>query len=197
LAVIEGHCSLKKKGDVPMAEAKVKMEVNKETEGLVRWPGFEMPLFRGSLFGMNPFALMKRFTEEMDRSFLTKVSPEETGFWSPAVEVKELDGKFLVSAELPGLKKDEVKVEVADGNLVLEGERKQEKEEKREGYYHSERSYGHFYRSLPLPEGAQLDKASAEFANGVLEVSVPVPNTENKRREIPVHEGGKTKTAGG
>jgi HSP20 family protein len=179
-----------------MAEAKVKKEVNKETEGLVRWPGFDVPLLHGSLFNMNPFALMRRFTEEMDRSFLTKV-PGGDRFWSPAVEVKEVDGKFLVSAELPGLKKDEVKVEVADGNLVLEGERKQEKEEKGEGYYHSERRYGNFYRSIPLPEGAQLDKASAEFANGVLEVSVPIPKTEHKQREIPVHEGGKTKTAGG
>ena len=167
-----------------MSKVSVKKNLNKQTEGPVRWPGFDKPLLRGS-FGMNPFALMRRFTEEMDRFFPTKLSTVETEFWSPAVEVTETGGTFLVSAELPGLKKDEIKVEVTDQNLILEGERKQEKEEKREGYYHSERSYGHFYRSIPLPEGAQLDKASAEFSNGVLDVSVPLPKTEHKRREIP------------
>jgi len=57
----------------------------------------------------------------------------------------------------------------------VEGERKKEKEEKREGYYHSERSYGKFYRSIPLPEGAKGDQVAAQFNNGVLEVTVPVP----------------------
>lgn len=179
-----------------MATVKVKKNVEKQSEGLVPWPGFDMPLLRGS-FRMNPFALMRRLTEEMDRFFPRNLGTEEPDFWSPAVEVRETGGTFLVSAELPGLKKDEIKVEVTDQNLILEGERKQEKEEKREGYYHSERSYGHFYRSIRLPEGAQLDKASAEFSNGVLEVSVPVPTTADKRREIPVHVSEKAKAAGG
>jgi HSP20 family protein len=110
--------------------------------------------------------------------------------------MKEVNGKLLVSAELPGLKKEDIKVQVSDDALILEGERKQEKEEKREGYYHSERSYGRFYRSIPLPEGATLDKASAEFINGILEVSIPVAETKQKRLEVPVCEGGKVKTAG-
>jgi len=66
-----------------------------------------------------------------------------------------------------------------------------------QGYYHSERSYGHFYRSIPLPEDATLDKASADFTNGILEVSIPVAETKQKPREVPVNEGGKVKTAGG
>ena len=183
-----------------MTEIKVKKEVGKEisreTAGLVRWPGFEMPLFRGSLFNMNPFALMRRFTEEMDQAFNGMgLARPEAGLWSPAVEVKEQDGKLLVSAELPGLKKEDVKVEVTEDNLIVEGERKQEKEEKREGYYHSERSYGRFYRSIPLPEGAQVDKASAEFTDGVLQVSVPIPKIEHKLKEIPIQEGAKAKAA--
>jgi HSP20 family protein len=178
-----------------MAEVKIKKGGGAETEALVRWPGFDMPLFRGNLFRMNPFALMRRFTEEMDRNFTgTSGEPE---VWAPTVEVREEGGKFLVSAELPGLKKEDIKVQVTDEALILEGERKQEKEEKREGYYHSERSYGRFYRSVALPEGANLDKASAEFNNGVLEIAIPVAETKGKTREIPVHEGGKTKSAGG
>lgn len=179
-----------------MAEVKVKKEASKEKGELVPWPGFEMPLFRGGFFNVNPFALMKRFVEEMDHAFdRMGLGTPEAAFWSPTVEVKELDGKLRVSAELPGLQKEDIKVEVTEENVVLEGERKQEKEEKKEGYYHSERSYGRFYRSIPLPEGAEVDKASAEFTNGVLEVLIPVPKVEHKRREIPVHEGAKAKAA--
>ena len=179
-----------------MTEAKIIRE--KEPETLIRWPGFETPLFRGSLFNMNPFALMRRFAEDMDRTLVAPTpGKEELGVWSPTVEVKELNGKFLVSAELPGLKKEEVKVHVTPEALILEGERKLEKEEKKEGYYHTERSYGRFYRSIPLPEEVNLEKAYAEFVNGVLEVSIPVTGTKHKPREIPVYEGGKVKTAGG
>ena len=175
----------------------VKLNDEKAKEALIRRPGFDVPLIRGSLFNMNPFTLMRRFTEDMDRAFGTVPDTGEILSWSPTVEVKEVNGKFLVSAELPGLKKGDIKVQVTEDALILEGERKQEKEEKREGYYHSERSYGHFYRSIPLPEGITLDKASAEFTNGILEVSIPVAETRQKPREVPVYEGGKVKTAGG
>ena len=182
------------KGDVYMLA--VKLNDEKAKEALVQ-RGFELPLFRGSLFNMNPFTLMRRFTEDMDRAFGTVPGTGETLSWSPTVEVKQVNGKLLVSAELPGLKKGDIKVQVTEDALILEGERKEEKEEKREGYYHSERSYGHFYRSIPLPEGATLDKAAAEFTNGILEVSIPVAETKQKPREVPVYEGGKVKTAGG
>jgi HSP20 family protein len=172
-----------------MTELKPGKEVN---EGLVRWPGFDVPVFRGNPFAMNPFTFMKRFTEDFDRAFTTTTNG---GFWAPTVEVKEKEGKFLVSAELPGLTKNDVKVSVTDEALILEGERKGEKEEKREGYFHSERTYGHFYRSIPLPEGAEFDKTSADFSNGVLEISIPVSVPKKKVREIPVQESSKTKTA--
>ena len=70
----------------------------------------------------------------------------------------------------------------------MEGERKCEKEEKREGYFHSERSYGRFYRAIPVPEGADADKATAKFNNGVLNVVIPIPEILPKMREIPVTE---------
>ena len=104
--------------------------------------------------------------------------------WAPAVEVRERDGKLEVVAELPGVNESDVKVEINNEGLAIQGERKREHEEKREGYYHSERSYGHFYRLIPLPEGANTDQAQAEFRNGELRVSIPVP--AQKTRQIPI-----------
>lgn len=156
------------------------------------------PMFEGSLFDVNPFALMRRFTEDMDQMF-GPVSKEASQLsdWRPAIEVKEEKGKFLVKADLPGVEMKDVKVNVTDSVLTVEGERKQKMEEKHEGYFHSERSYGRFFRSIPLPEGAKTDQASAQFTNGVLEITLPVPETQQNRHEIPVHEGTKSKTAAG
>ena len=177
-----------------MAEVSV---VKQERDPIARWFESEMPLMRGSLFGVNPFALMRQFTEDMDRAFgKTTAVAGNGGAWCPTVEVREKEGKLLVTAELPGLKKEDVKVTVTGDSLALEGERKQEKEEKREGYYHSERSYGKFYRSIPLPEGAKVDQAAAQFNNGMLEITIPVPERKQTTKEIPVQEG-KSKSAAG
>jgi HSP20 family protein len=166
-----------------MAEVAVTKQPKRERDELDRWFGFERPLFSGSLFGVNPFALMRQFTEDMDRFF---GRAPNGGVWSPAIDVKETEGKLVITAELPGLKKEEVKVNVTGENLTLEGERKEEKEEEREGYYHSERSYGRFYRSIPLPEGANIDQTAAHFKDGVLEITVPIPETKVSTREVPV-----------
>jgi HSP20 family protein len=176
-----------------MSEAKERKEVNKEKQALVRQPGFQVPLFSGRIFSLNPFALMRQFAEEMDHAY--HAFGGENKSWSPLVEVRESDGKFVVSAELPGLKKEDIKVQLTDEALILEGERKHEQEKNREGYYHSERSYGRFYLRIPLPEGAQSDKVSADFVNGVLQVSIPVTRVESKPREIPIHGETKAKAA--
>jgi HSP20 family protein len=179
-----------------MAEVAVVKHPKKEGQELTRVLGFETPLFRGNLFTVNPFALMRQFTEEMDRLF--GQTPQVAGngaAWAPTIEVKEKEGKLLVTAELPGVKKEDVKVHIDGDTLVVEGERKQEKEEKREGYYHSERSYGTFYRSIPLPEGAKADQTAAQFNNGVLEVSVPIPEVKAKRQDVPIQEATKPKAA--
>ncbi len=84
---------------------------------------------------------------------------------------------------------DDIKVEVTDEMLTIQGERKHEKEEKREGYYYGERAYGSFYRAIPLPEGADPAKATAEFHNGVLEVTMPAPKRpEKKSRLLEIQE---------
>ena len=148
---------------------------------------------RGDMYTMNPFAMMRRLSEEMDRAFATSFglphgfgSSGEMAGWSPAVEVKERDGNLVVCAELPGLNKDDVKVEVNNDGLVIQGEKRREHEQEEGGWHRSERSYGHFYRLIPLPEGADAEKAHAEFKNGVLEVQVPVPEQEKKQRQIPI-----------
>ncbi|HUL72184.1 MAG TPA: Hsp20/alpha crystallin family protein [Vicinamibacterales bacterium] len=143
----------------------------------------------------NPFSLMRRFSQEMDRVFEDFgfrprffETPIETGVWSPDVEVLEKGGQFIVRADLPGLTKEEVKVGVTDDVLTLEGERKTVKEEKREGYFRSERNYGAFYRAIPLPEGVKTDAIVANFKNGVLEVTMPLLKEEKKVKTIEVKQ---------
>jgi HSP20 family protein len=140
------------------------------------------------IFGMNPFSLMRQLSEEMDRTFgalWPEVAPETTAAWSPPVEITQRDDKMVISVELPGVKKEDLKVEVADGNLFIQGERKREAEEERGIIYRSERAYGNFFRCISLPEGARTDQAKAEFRDGVLEISVPIPESQ-RAREIPI-----------
>jgi HSP20 family protein len=110
--------------------------------------------------------------------------------WTPTVEVNERDGKYVVHAELPGVKPDDVKLEITDDAVVLQGERQCEREENKGGVHVTERRYGNFYRAIPLPEGAKIDEARAKFENGVLEVEVPVAEQRSNRRQIPI-EGSK------
>lgn len=93
--------------------------------------------------------------------------------WAPLVDITEDDKEYLVKAELPELKKEEVKVKVENGELTISGERKLEKEEKGRKFHRIERSYGSFLRSFMLPENVSADKVSAEFKDGLLTVRLP------------------------
>ena len=99
----------------------------------------------------------------------------ESVVWAPKIDVFERDNRLVTRVDLPGLKKEDVSVEVTDGHLALSGERKREAEEKQGNFYRSEREYGSFYRAVPLPEGVKLEDVKATFSDGVLEVSVPLP----------------------
>jgi len=151
----------------------------------------------------NPFGMMRRFTEDMERLFdfegvrvpgffNREFFPFGTEFkdfeWMPQIEVKKTNGDLMVKADLPGLTKDDVKVELTEDALTISGERKEEKEEKREGFYRTERNYGRFFRQIPLPEGAKTDKANAVFTNGVLEVKIPVAKTESQARKLEIKD---------
>jgi hypothetical protein len=90
---------------------------------------------------------------------------------------------------LPGLTKDDVNVEITDDAINISGERRNEDEERREGYYRSERSYGGFFRSIQLPEGANAEDANATFNNGVLEITMEAPQLQSRGRRLEIKEG--------
>jgi HSP20 family protein len=151
-----------------------------------------------------PFHMFERFAEEMDRVFddfgfgrlrsrqpwrgFGALSGAET--WMPEVEVFHRNGELVVRADLPGLTKDNVKVDIAEQQLTIEGERRREHEEEREGVYRSERSYGSFHRVISLPEGVIVDQAKATFKDGVLEITMPAPPGQARRgRRLEIGEG--------
>jgi HSP20 family protein len=153
----------------------------------------------------DPFDSFRRFVERFERwPFGTAWnSPFETsarrrglaGLWTPQVESFQRGDQFIVRADLPGLERGDVQVEVEDDALVISGERSSEEQHQDDGYYTSERSYGRFCRVIPLPDGAIQDSAKATFQNGVLEVSVQAPPREVRQgRRIEI-TGGEPRTA--
>ena len=158
-----------------------------------------------------PFTMMRRMMDDMDRLFENfgfarspalptwssfddfdnpsrlSTTRQATTLWSPAIEVFERGNELVVRADLPGLSKDDVNVDIDNGVLAISGERRSEQEEERQGYFRSERSYGSFSRNIPLPEGVNDDQVKASFKDGVLEVTIPKPAGEtSKRRRIDV-----------
>lgn len=132
----------------------------------------------------DPFAMLRQMTSDFEQflpeAFLRWPALRgrrffESAGWFPEIDVFERDNRLVTKIDLPGIKKEDVKVEIADGQLVISGERKTEAEEKKEDFYRCEREYGSFYRTVPLPEGAKLEDVKATFADGVLEVSLPLP----------------------
>ena len=155
-----------------------------------------------NLRSVGPFSLMRRFSEEMDRLFgdfsfggfgreFGRLADLEGSMWLPQVETLERDGKLIVRADLPGLTKDDINVDITDDAIKIRGERRQEKEENEEGYYRTERSYGSFYREIPLPSGVNHAEANASFNNGVLEITMPAPARQSGSRRIEIREGSE------
>ena len=120
----------------------------------------------------SPFRDLAREMEDTFGRFFPAWSSEERG-WMPAIDMVDQNDEIVVKADLPGLDEKDIEVTVQDGTLTIRGERKAEKEEKKEDYYYAERSYGAFMRSLPLPRGVDADKVKATFKKGVLEVHLP------------------------
>lgn len=149
-----------------------------------------------------PFGLLRQMTSELDRMFedpwtvrWPALQFENAALWSPKVDVFEKDNRLVTRIDLPGVKKDDVTVEVGDGQLKMFGERKNETEEKDKNFYRCERDYGSFYRTVPLPEGVKPEDVKASFENGVLEVSVPIPTAAKPNgQKIPIKDAG-TKAA--
>ena len=166
--------------------------------------GFNPPTFGSSLFGSD---LWPSRAPDRGQSRLTSAAPTSSpgrqglqrggqqqqglqslrGLWAPQVEVLERGNNLVVRADLPGLSRDDVDVELDNDMLIIRGERHSDVEDDSEGFYRSERSYGSFYRAIPLPEGVDPNACNASFDNGVLELTLPKPKQEPSRaRRIDV-----------
>jgi HSP20 family protein len=102
--------------------------------------------------------------------------------WVPAMDLVETEDHLVLRADLPGLSREDVELEIKDGVLTVSGERRADHEEKSEGYYRVERAFGRFSRSLTLPDGIDADSVAAEFDDGVLEVRIPKPEQRKPHR---------------
>jgi HSP20 family protein len=148
-----------------------------------------------TLVRWDPFRELEDMSARLNRVF-TRPALGTTGGkeqltvadWIPTVDISEADGEYLIKAELPEVKKEDVKVTVEDGVLTLQGERRQEKEEKGKKYHRVERSYGSFVRSFTLPESVDESGVKAEYKDGVL--NLHLPKTEKvKPKAIEVKVG--------
>jgi HSP20 family protein len=154
-----------------------------------------------SLFGSrsSPFDMLRRLDEDVDRLFqqiwgqgrslMRGRGGDASSMWMPQVELREEGGKLHVYADLPGLKKEDVRLSLEGDQLILQGERQSSREEGQQGgsFYHSERSYGSFYRSIPLPEGVDPQTAQADFKDGVLDVTFDAPRRpQQQSRQIEI-----------
>ena len=121
---------------------------------------------------------------------MTPFEERESSEWVPAIEAFQRGNEFIVRADVPGLSRSDLTVEIGDDALTIRGERKFDQEEERDGVYRSERIYGSFCRVVPLPEGAVADRAKANFKNGVLEIVMNAPSQEVRRgRRLEIGEG--------
>jgi HSP20 family protein len=128
---------------------------------------------------------MRNFFEDMNHDSGSLASPNA---YVPRVDISEDAGNIYVHAELPGLSKDDVKVTVSDGTLILRGEKKHEEKKEDRNYYRIERRYGEFVRQFTLPDNVKEEEVRANFANGILEITIPKSEPEKpKEHEVPIN----------
>jgi HSP20 family protein len=145
-----------------------------------------------TLIRWTPIRGMTGFQDEMNRLFneFFASTPDrgETGVfpWNPLVDIAETKDDIVVKAEIPGMKKDDIKIVIQDNILTLKGERQEEKQEKDKRYHRVERSYGSFERSFSLPVSVKVDKVKADYKDGVLTITLPKAE-EAKPKEVSVN----------
>lgn len=130
-----------------------------------------VPSLINTNWNQDPFRRLNQMQREMEQ-FFQGMEPNNHAFL-PACEVRNKDDRYLISMDIPGMKKDEIKVELNGNLLSVSGERKSEKEEKKDGQYRSERSYGYFERSFTVPDQIKAEQITSEYKDGVLNISVP------------------------
>ena len=148
----------------------------------------------------DPFLSVRRMADEMERMFedvfgsslrpasRQRSSSAAASIWTPPVEVSQRGDSLVVFADLPGLRKEDVQVEIQDGMLTIQGERREEVDEGQGGFRRSERRYGQFFRAIQLPEGVNPDDAQATIRDGVLEVSIPVSQETQRGRRLEIRD---------
>lgn len=128
---------------------------------------------------------MRSFFEDMNRDF---DGIQGTTSYVPRVDISEDTNNIYVHAELPGLSKDDVKVTVSEGTLILRGEKKHEEKKQDRNYYRIERRYGEFVRQFTLPENVKEGDVRANFTSGILEITIPKSEPEKpKEHEVPIN----------
>ncbi len=154
-----------------------------------------------ALVRWEPVRELDSIQSEMNRLFNTFFDTPTTAGnanparrWMPAMDLVEHEDHFLLSADLPGMKQEDVKLEVSDGVLTLAGERKTAHEERKGGYIRIERATGAFQRSLTLPDGVDPEQVAASFSDGVLEVRIPKPS-ERKPHRVQIAVNGSSQPA--
>ena len=160
-----------------------------QNRGISRPSSYGYGISPSDFFRMSPFSLMRRMNEEISRvfgEFTGDGGQHSQSVWAPAIEVRQDQGKMKISAELPGMKPDDVNIEMTGDAMVIRGERREEREENQGGMHVSERRYGNFYRAVPLPEGAKSDGIKATFNNGLLEIDIPIEEKQSSARRIPI-----------
>jgi HSP20 family protein len=152
-----------------------------------------------------PFSIMRQGLDEIERSFGAALRGEwdqlrrgwrsqPLGDWSPAIETFQRGNEFVIRADVPGMNRQDLEIEVGDDQLTIHGERRQDRQEERDGVFFTERSYGSFTRMIPLPSGAITDSAKATFNNGVLEIVMQAPAAEARRgRRLDISGGREDK----
>jgi HSP20 family protein len=163
--------------------------------------GRDMSRWDTGSYGFAPFAWMRQMQDQLDRAFTglwggssgSSWAPETVfgpSDWAPAIDVFQRGNDLVIRADVPGLSKDDITVDIADDQLTIRGERRYDHEEERDGVFRSERSYGSFSRVIPLPQGAIADSAKATFNNGVLEIVLQAPSLDVRRgRRVEIKEG--------
>ena len=146
-----------------------------------------------NLVRWNPWREMETVSDRVNRIFGERSFPaawlsEESGIssWAPSVDIYDHDEKIVIKAELPGVAKKDIHVDVKDSVLTLSGERSHENEVKEEDYIRKELAFGKFHRSFALPDGLDPKKIDADYKDGVLKIEIPKPE-EKKPRKIAVH----------
>jgi HSP20 family protein len=155
---------------------------------LVRWdPAREVDVLQGDMNRLFDAFFQGRGSSRGASSAMQR--------WIPPMDLTEADGEYVLRADLPGLSKEEVEIEVKDDVLTISGERKSEHHDNGEGFYRVERSFGRFSRSLDLPAGVDAASVTAEFENGVLEVRIPKPEEHQPTKvQIGTGNGGAVET---